>query len=280
MHWESEQRMHALETWGAVSPERLRAVLLEGFRRWCVAHETSTCGLIEVARLVAGELSEIFGIPLRPGWDEALVSPLQYDDPYLTFVEIISSLERGGYLLRGRTPNDGVVQWVRITPRGRALFTADGDHPLSPGFMRRLCDRCPGLPDEVADQFQDALDCLEHGLLRPAVKQIGLAYETAVEAVGVALANKSYFDRTKFEDAAAWLRIDMVKKALQRMAMTKGDRGQIDRAIDFVEIIRDRRNDGGHTRPRWPFNDVSEVESLITQAGMQLPTLWLVIAKA
>lgn len=70
---------------------------------------------------------------------------------------------------------------LRLTRRGARFLEASEDHPLLPGFVDRVAARCPGLPGEVLSLLSDARECLDHGLMRPAIVLMGVAYEVAVE---------------------------------------------------------------------------------------------------
>ena len=165
----------------------------------------------------------------------------------------------------------------RLTRYGVAFLAAAGDHPLAPGFVQRLCNRCPNLPDPVTALLVDSRTCLDHMLLRPAAALMGVAYETAVEAVIEALMTKGTLPPTAL-DCKAWQKIERVREVVK--AWPKQTIEQTTRrssalaACDFADRLRDRRNDASHTTPRYGFDDREEIEELLVSAGRNLPGLW------
>jgi hypothetical protein len=152
------------------------------------------------------------------------------------------------------------------------LDVAD-DHPLLPGFLARVAARCPGLPEEGIEPFLDAYACLERGLARPAIVLLGVGYEAFVERVLTVLIARSHIAGDVLDKGAA-KRIEAIRALVPSVAADKDERFGVLHALDFADRLRERRNDGSHTSPRFPFDDIGEVEELMTSAGRHLPALW------
>lgn len=73
-------------------------------------------------------------------------------------------------------------------------------------------------------------------------------------------------------------RIDTVRKSLatleQGAYLDQEELRSAEAALDFADQLRERRNDGSHTKPRYPFDDSEEIEELLRSAGRHLPPLW------
>lgn len=173
-----------------------------------------------------------------------------------------------------RNENGNIFPWLfRLTPLGKKLLGQFGDHPLSAGFLDRLRQRCPELPDHVVELLEDARSCVEHGLLRPAAVLLGVAYESVIQLVGEALGDAGKIDLVKFVGAKAAARIALLEPAAG-LARAKEDRFRFLHALNFANALRERRNDGSHAIPRWPFEDLEELQELIMSASRHLPALW------
>jgi hypothetical protein len=163
---------------------------------------------------------------------------------------------------------------LELTDRGVALLEAGAEHPLAPGFLQRLGERCPGLPADVLTQFEDARRCLEHGLLRPAATLLGLAYEIVTERLASMLCDRG-LDIDPAVGAAR--RIVALREAIDnRLDLEREPRFAALAAIDFADQLRRRRNDGAHAHPVHPFDDHDELEEFVVSAARHLPNLWVV----
>lgn len=162
----------------------------------------------------------------------------------------------------------------RLTAAGMRLLEATDDHPVLPGFVDRVVARCADLPDEISVHLVDARECLDHGLPRPAVSLLGLAYEAAENAA------------IEYLDSAGKLRVRSGARAAEKIAAVKaaiptliadlGQRGAAAAAWDFADHLRERRNHASHPKA-WPdFSDLTEVHEFIVSAGRHLPGLWSV----
>lgn len=151
--------------------------------------------------------------------------------------------------LNGTSAGDGIrregqvldATWI-LTPLGRRRLATD--HPCRPGALGRLQEtyRDTRLEDAVA-RFVDAQECVEHGLLRPAVVLLGLAYEELMVGLHAKVCPKK-----KARNASE--RQEQVRKALESLsATTNGDRETRMRALTALNVaddIRTRRNDAAH----------------------------------
>jgi len=171
-----------------------------------------------------------------------------------------------------------IANWHAKAPL-RAEFQMHGDLGV-PGFVERVAARCPGLPDGVLALLVDGRTCLDHGLLRPAVVLMGVAYESAVEAFADSLVAKKLLpDQVVAMKAAA--RIGKVKAMIDELVpattpMERDRRFATHAAYDFADALRRRRNDASHTAPSYGFDDREEIEELLISAGRHLPALWSV----
>jgi hypothetical protein len=164
---------------------------------------------------------------------------------------------------------------LRLTDAGVRFLAARDEHPLSPGYLHRLRERHPDVPDEVVFLVEDAQACLEFRLMRPAVVLLGLAYETAVLKVLEKLAEKAIVHKVP-ENAAK--RIGTLRSTLPKLEAVDGERATATAALDFADHLRIRRNDASHPVESWtwswPFDDSDELEELIISAARHLPFLW------
>jgi hypothetical protein len=175
----------------------------------------------------------------------------------------------------GAQPNQTPIS-LQLTHAGIRFLERDEDHPLLPGFLARVVQRCPGLPDPVVGMLMQGASCLDHGLTQPAISLMGVAYETAVEEVVSALVKKNVLPAA-VEGMSAARRIREVEQEIDAVmqSTTKqqtDDRYAVHRAYDFADQLRRRRNDASHTTPK--FEDRQEAEELLVSAGRHLPNLW------
>jgi len=166
----------------------------------------------------------------------------------------------------------------QLTRAGRRLLEASDDHPLLPRFVERLATRCPGLPDDAISLLSDAIECLDRGLLRPAVVLMGVAYEVAVEQVVVTQFNAGAQLTAPSETSAA-KRIAEIRRVIigplpEKTGPQKERKGALVAAYDFADHLRRRRNDGAHTTPRHGLEDRAEIEEFLISAGRHIPTVW------
>lgn len=268
------------------SEERIRALGIDALRHWCTALKTRNQPPISFS--IHGELAPNM-LPLlfaeKPDFrgDQAklkeafLFSPNQWGEP-MGLVAFLRWLDRAGLAIPlGAAPNQYPVTY-RLTARGIALLEGSDDHPLLPGHVERLEQRCLGLPADAVALLSDSHACLAHGLLRPAVAVMGVAYEVAVEAVVAALVGRTLLPAT-VADLSAARRIAAVRSILDAIFVGRAPaeterRFAAHAAYDFADLLRRRRNDASHTAPRYGFDDRSEVEEFLVSACRHLPALW------
>jgi hypothetical protein len=180
------------------------------------------------------------------------------------------------------TTQPEATNWaVRLTEAGRRA--AKDESAFSPQLVERIRARCPRLSEEVAEHMVDAQACLENDLLRPATVMIGLAYEAAILAIGEALVTEGMLDPARFQKArrdgvAEVISLLAHSDVCERRGVARNDKHKVGRALDFAHQLRERRNDGGHTRPTYPFNDRAEIEEFLLSAARHLPELWRLAA--
>lgn len=167
---------------------------------------------------------------------------------------------------------------LHLTKSGLRFLDGTKDHPLLPGFVDRIASRCPNLPDDVLSLLVDARSCLDHGLMRPAIQLMGVAYEVAVEHVVNALVTKTTLNPVVATQKAA-MRITAIKAVIDQVmpnatVQEKEERFAVHSAYDFADQLRRRRNDAAHTTPKYDFEDREEAEEFLVSAGRHLPNLW------
>jgi hypothetical protein len=186
-------------------------------------------------------------------------------------------LVRAGLAVPLTTPDDWYLPSIALTDAGFQFIDSAGDHPLLPGGVKRVEDRCAGqLPIQVVDLLTDAVECLSHGLNRPAIVLLGVAYESVIEAV---LESLHLRQLTGPLPAKAWQRIAALRAAIPSVfpgntIAAKEARGAAEWACDLADKIRDRRNQASHTKQAHGFQDPDEVEEFITSGFRRLPDLW------
>ncbi len=195
------------------------------------------------------------------------------------YIEFRSWLVRSGLAVELQRDRAGTPVAFRLTRRGVALVDSDrDDDPLLPGYLDRIQARCPGVPDGVVALLVDARACMDHALLRPAVVLMGVAYELVVEDAVDALITKNLLAANTADQKPAE-RIRRIKALIASPAVnvilkTPDERTASAAAYDFADVLRMRRNEAAHTRPKHDFEHVGETEEFLTSAGRHLPALW------
>jgi hypothetical protein len=72
----------------------------------------------------------------------------------------------------GHQPGNQLVS-LHLTDDGLRFLDSADDHPLAPGFLKRLRARHPEVPDSVMVLLEDTQACLDVSLYRPAVVLLG-----------------------------------------------------------------------------------------------------------
>ncbi len=223
-------------------------------------------------------------VPLLCARKDETGDPLRLKEPFLYSLgepwmqpvgEFIWSLVRSGLAFPLLHDQTGYPIRFRITRAGERLLAANDDHPLVPGFLDRAQARTPALNEAVVAHLADAQACLDHGLLRPAVVLIGLAYEAAVEKIADALIAAGTLPKS-VSDLVAAKRLAQVRGQIDTL-LSGPRRATAHAAYDFANTLRERRNDAAHTTPTFGFDDGAEIEELIISAARHLPGLHLVV---
>ena len=161
-----------------------------------------------------------------------------------------------------------------MTEKGLKFLASDSDHPLAPEFLDRLRGRFPEIPEGIVLLLEDAQACLEYELLRPALVLLGVAFETAVEAVLMHFVPAALVVERDVRKAQAGERIEMLRGLLPRLQLRDEELRMSEAALAFADHLRSRRNDAAHTRPAWPFDERDEVEEFLVSAARHVPILW------
>jgi hypothetical protein len=209
-------------------------------------------------------------------WKEPFISE-QMQPWFLGVSDFLSWFVRAGFGEPVSWQDHNVIT-ARLTRLGVEFLKATEDHPLSPGFVDRIHARCPALPREIIVLLVDAQACMERLLLRPAIVLMGVAFETAIEAVADMLVTKSVLPPNVLEQSAA-RRITSLRNVVDTVlpggtAPERDDRFAVARAYQFADDLRRRRNDASHTTPRYGFDDLAEAQEFLVSAGRQLPLIW------
>lgn len=282
-----EAQVYFEKVLSGVSDLEIRELAIEALRTWRARRPE------EWQFSVHGDLGPHFlrliaqcrKLPIADADISAAKEPLitSWQQPWAAgWLEFFCWLTRAGLAVGlGATYNDLPITY-RLTRAGDRFLKAAKDHPLIPGFVERVQVRCLDLPDGVVSLLADAQRCIEHGLLRPAVVVMGVAFEVATEEVVDALVARAVLPAPTNELKAA-ARIAKVRKLLVdeilfpgQKAEDKEKRGAALQAYDFADALRRRRNDAAHTAPTYGFEDREEIEELLVSAGRHLPALWSV----
>lgn len=265
------------------SSAEIRVLVLEALQRWRAGDGQTRfelqlhghLGREIVEGLVAtGALRDAPNNPQK----EAFIDNGAVREPFMQpILETVWTLIRAGVLIpSGWGGSVTILVLVTVTDAGLKFLDNLNDHPLSPSFVARLRTRYSDLPEAVLVLLEDTRACLDAGLLRPAVVLLGVAFETAVEKVLDALEVKAIKPAVDFKKLEAGKRIDQLKKALDVLDLKSDERGAAVAVVDYANALRLRRNDASHTTPKFPFDDLEEIEELIVSAGRHLPTLWAI----
>jgi hypothetical protein len=264
-----------------LTTDEVRSLAIEALRRWRRAspgrNDFSMHG--DLGRALVPLLAERKGVTVDAQMIEAVKEPFlsEQGQPWMQeVVEFISWLV-GARLVFPLYHQSGYPLRYRLTQAGIRLLDSNDDHPVLPGFLERLQKRCLGLVDEVMVHLIDARDCLDHGLARPAVALIGVAYECAEDEVIEHLESEGKLVIPK--NAKTAVKIAAVRNAIPVLFPDLEKRGAALAAWDFADRLRDRRNQASHPRALYDFGDISEVHELLLSAGRHLPGLWSVKSK-
>lgn len=270
-----------LELFGSLTPRELRAVCFDSMRG-LVGRTNPTISPVDLGRALVPKAAQ-----LRPGRTPDQVQAMagkwvhcvQQRKPELLGVAgFLWSLV--GARLAVPEPNTNGVHLPTVVLTGAAWdFVNSGDpHPLLPGAVARVKERCPGLPDHVVDLLSDASECLSHGLNRPAIALLGFAYEAVIVEVLKTLDTKGIVQQSKLP----WQAVDRLKLLRSKVGEVftgngreaKEARDAAELACDLADKIRDRRNRASHPSQAYGFQDHDEIEEYLTSGFRRLPDLW------
>lgn len=200
-----------------------------------------------------------------------------------TVMEFVWWLERSGLAIPLRT-NMGVVHQLRLTARGIELLRVDDlCHPLLSNGLYNIQTSCPSLPEGTIAQLVDARACVDHSLFRASVVLIGVAYETAIEAI---VEHLEPLGVLKKKANSAGERISAIRDAIEADRLPAFD--GLDKASKnaaklaahdacvFADSLRARRNTAAHVHTVNDFAHRGETEEWFVSAGRHLVALWSV----
>lgn len=202
-------------------------------------------------------------------------------DELAGIVEFWTWFVRAGFAIPlSSTPNAFTITFLLTRYGRRFLDKREEDHPLLPSALERLRRRSPHLPKDVAALLNDSRQCLDAGLMRPALVLMGVAYEAAIEGVIKGLVSKQILQASAMNNAA-FKRLQAVRtKIVVRIPGTTAKdlekRGRMEAACEFADALRARRNDAAHTTPTYGFDDRAETEEFLISAMRHLPPLWAI----
>lgn len=267
-----------------VTDSEARALLVDVLRAW---HPTATRRdfdlFADVAAPLMSALEKRKGVTNASRGARELFHASLHWPQLAPFLDALWWLVRAGMLIPLNSGQRNLPHYFFVTRAGgRFLSSTAGAHPLSPGFVSRIAARCTGLNPDAIELLEDARECFERGLLRPAIVLLGVACEVVIEDLAEQLAATGIITATVPSRAAARLRaveaaIDSrfpeTGTADQRNAAREA-RGAAREACAFAHDLRRRRNDGSHTTPRYPIDDPGEVEEFFASLARKLPNLW------
>jgi type IV secretory pathway VirB3-like protein len=259
----------------SLTEARTRELCIAGLRRWHANPGRASDDLDVASDLLwAGLLREAHGGEHVIAAVDIAGSGLHLTDASMRHVvEFVSWFVRAGFAWPLGAEVDRFPRKLHLTATGHRFLARPDDHPLLSGFVDRLATRCPSLPDGVISALVDATACLDHGLTRPAIVLVGVAYEVAVEHVVDSLVAKATLSAAVANQKAA-MRITSVKAVVDQVIQEKDKRFAVHAAYDFADQLRRRRNDAAHTTPTYDFADREEAEEFLVSAGRHLPNLW------
>lgn len=163
-----------------------------------------------------------------------------------------------------------VIKWLILTPHGRDVLGIGTASPHHPAYLEKLQSSLALLQDDDRDaivaRVEDATACYGHGLLRPAVSMIGVAFEHATELAYQALEAALLVAGQAMRWSA---RLGQISTVVEAMGATHGDRKRNARiALGVANAIRKERNDASH--PGKTVEDPSTVHGLLAGAPAQL----------
>lgn len=168
---------------------------------------------------------------------------------------------------------------LTLTEKGERVVSKADEHPLHPGFIKRFRASAPTATDPVIAHMEDAVSCLEAGVLRPALMMVGVANEVTVRVTHDALAHQNKVTKAgamaKMRDLLA--DISAVAGTWAAGGGTRDEEHRLKMAVGGTEAVRDERNKAAH--PGQKVTDAPHVESMLMLAAHHLPVLWELMVK-
>lgn len=269
-----------------IPEQRVREAFVEGFETLRKKGRFAfTYGdvLGQVARILvgqkSGEATAAWSATQR-GFKENPSSIEEQPDNRKLLGVIWSLIGEGMVLPRLKNEGDVAVFYrFSLTEKGERVVSKADEHPLHPGFIKRFRAAAPTAIDPVIAHMEDAVSCLEAGVLRPALMMVGVANEVSVRVTHDALAHQTKVTKAgpmaKMRDLVA--DIDTVAGAWAAGGGTKDEQHRLKMAVGAAETVRDERNKTAH--PGHKVTDGSHVESMLMLAAHHLPVLWELMVK-
>jgi len=237
----------------------------------------------QVARILASEQS----MDAARHWEQYQVSlpePVpgtqRESDDNRKLLSAIWGLIAGGLLfprlnsLREGYPH--ALYKLTLTEKGERVLSNASEHPLHPGFISRFRAKAPTASDAVVAHLEDAVSCLENGLLRPSLMMLGLANEETIRACHAALA---YEKKVPAAPALAKTRdlLSAIEPVVRGWAGKREEQHRLSLALTAAEEIRVERNDAAH--PGKKVTDEPHIEHLLSLVAHHCAIFWEVIVK-
>lgn len=203
-----------------------------------------------------------------------------YPDNRKLHAAVWSLIGQGLAFPRLQNANDVVtVKRLSLTAKGELIVDRLDHHPRHPGFIRRFRESAPTATDEVVAHLEDAVACLEAGLLRPALMMLGVVNERTIAITHAALVHEQKLSPPGARPPARTLlgEIEKVVRAWKQGGGKAEDQHRLTMAIAAAETIRVERNEAAHPSKR--VDDVGQVESMAMSAASMLPVLWELVVK-
>lgn len=225
-------------------------------------HETIDHLAVEHSRIVSGVAAH-----LGPKLDASTLRATRAD--LAPIDRVLWMLTARGYGLPVlRTQDRGPeIEAFRILQAGARMLRAEPASPWSAEYLAGL--KSAGVPESAVTHLSDAIACLRHGLLRPAIVMLGMAYEDV--AIHVLKATSGYQERDSHSARVGKLRRKLESKANTDAKAAGGppnDHTRYTLALSHAYAVGDRRNAGAH--PDSPAPTFAEIESELRVAPIKL----------
>lgn len=164
---------------------------------------------------------------------------------------------------------------LTLTEKGERVLSKADEHPLHPGFSARFRTKAPTASDAVVAHLEDAVSCLENGLLRPSLMMLGLANEETIRVSHAALAYQG-----KVHAAPALAKTRDLLSAIEPVVRGwsgKEEPHRLSLALAAAEAVRVERNDAAH--PGKKVTDAPHIEHLLSLVAHHCATFWEVVVR-